>query len=52
MATEGGKPKGWIASTDLVATLAFSVVSGALGALAFVVAALALGWLSALAHTV
>lgn len=50
MATRAGKPKGWMASTDLVATLAFSIVTGVLGALAFVVAALALGWLSAVAH--
>ena len=52
MAARAGKSKGPTALADLFATLAFSIMTGALSALAFVIAALALAWLSAVAHGV
>jgi hypothetical protein len=41
-----GRAKGWTAVTDCVAKVAFAIVNGALAILAFVFAALVLGFLS------
>ena len=50
MAARAGNSKRHAALADLFATLAFSIMTGALSALAFTIAALVLGWLAVVAH--
>lgn len=46
MAARTGKSRIWTAGADVVETLAFALVNGAIAVLALVFAALVLGWLS------